>query len=126
MRENFLHDILSQPSAPFRESHVIAAVLRELDSENVPYFQDPIGNIVVGTSSPKDYAKLIRENSREPLRFFIAHMDHPGFHGLEWTEVSPDAPMKVKWHGGSPTQHLVGAKVWLADKSGFLCEGEMT
>jgi endoglucanase len=110
-----LNEILSQPTVPFRESHVIRRIARELDEKGVPYFQDPIGNVVVGAGSQGEYLKLLKKKEAEPLRIFIAHTDHPGFHGVEWTG---ERELSVKWHGGSPTAHLEGARVWLADESG--------
>jgi endoglucanase len=117
-----LRDLLSQPTAPFRERHVAAWVTRALAAARVPYFFDPADNIVVGVSSPMEYRKLLRTASREPLRLFVAHMDHPGFHGVRW--VTPRR-LAVAWHGGSPTRHLAGAAVWLADDQGYVGEGRL-
>jgi putative aminopeptidase FrvX len=117
---SLLLSILTQPSAPFREGHVIRRIRQALDDAQVPYFADPVGNLVLGVASRKEYERLAREKSAEPLRVFIAHMDHPGFHGAAW---SSSGALEVKWHGGSPTQHLEGAKVWLADAEGSLGEG---
>lgn len=111
-----LATLLSQPTAPFRERRVIALVTRVLDEAAIPHFTDPVGNIVVGAKSKIDYLRLLREQSDEPLRVFIAHMDHPGFHGVRW--VKPNV-LRVQWHGGSPTKHLQGSTVWLADDAGF-------
>jgi endoglucanase len=120
--DHLLTTLLSQPTAPFRERHVIALVTQVLDEAGVPYFTDPIGNIVVGTGSKTDYLRLLREAGDEPVRVFIAHMDHPGFHGVRW--VKPNV-LRVQWHGGSPTKHLQGGKVWLADDQGFAGEGSL-
>ena len=124
MNTSFLRDLFSQPTSPFRESLVVARVRKELDGAKVPYFLDAIGNIVVGTQSEKEYLKLLRTPSKEPLRVVIAHLDHPGFHGVEWLAADR---LKIKWHGGSPISHLEGASVWIADASGFLdLKGKMT
>jgi putative aminopeptidase FrvX len=117
---NLLFDILSTPTAPFREGQVILKIIRTLKLSGVPYFQDPHGNILVGVKSPADYLHLIRKKSKEPLRFFIAHLDHPGFHGSQWKS---SRELAIQWHGGSPTQYLEGAKVWLSHSSGFLTHG---
>ena len=101
--ESLLLSLLSQPTAPFRESHVISRIRRELDEKQVPYFSDPCGNLVLGATSHKDYLTLIRQKSPEPVRLYIAHMDHPGFHGARWKSATE---LEVQWHGGSPTQHL--------------------
>ncbi|MEK6580209.1 MAG: hypothetical protein AABZ55_13370, partial [Bdellovibrionota bacterium] len=121
--EQLLRSILSQPTAPFRERHVIRVVSEALSAAKVPFFSDPVGNIIVGVRSKAEYLKCIQTNSSEPLRIFVAHMDHPGFHGVSWQ--SQDL-LSVKWHGGSPTQHLTGAKVWLASELGWVGTGIMT
>lgn len=118
-----LLSILSQPSAPFREGHVIARISKALDEARVPYFADPIGNLVLGASGQKSYLAMLREKTSEPLRIFIAHMDHPGFHGTAWKSATA---LEVKWHGGSPTQLIEGAKVWLADRSRALGYGKFS
>jgi putative aminopeptidase FrvX len=110
-RDVLLQEILSQPSAPFREGHVIHRIVTELKAGKVPHFIDPVGNI-----------EISRKKAPEPLRIFIAHMDHPGFHGEKWTSKSE---LEVIWHGGSPTQHLEGAKVWVSDRAGWVGEGKM-
>jgi putative aminopeptidase FrvX len=118
--EQFLMALLSQPTAPFREQRVITLVTGLLDKAGAPFFQDTLGNVVVGASSRTDYLRLLREPKKEPVRVFIAHMDHPGFHGVRW--IKPDV-LRVQWHGGSPTRHLQGSSVWLADDKGFEGDG---
>ena len=119
-REDLLKAILSQPSAPFREGHVIKTITAALAAKKVPHFIDPIGNVVVGVSNKSEYLKLVKMNVQEPLRVFVAHMDHPGFHGVEWESTTR---LQVKWHGGAPTQHVDGAKAWLANKLGWVGTG---
>lgn len=123
-RDGFLKDLLSQPTAPFREKHVVGSVTHELNKHGVPHFMDPIGNIVVGVSSKAEYLRALktRPASGEPLRIFIAHMDHPGFHGVEW--ISPEK-LSIKWHGGSPVELLDGAPVWLGGPEGYCGEGHL-
>ncbi|MBI5751566.1 MAG: hypothetical protein HZA59_05405 [Hydrogenophilales bacterium] len=118
--EALLITLLSQPTAPFREVHVIKMVTEVLDQHAIPYFIDPIGNIVVGAASTADYQKLLRARSDEPLRVFIAHMDHPGFHGVRW--VAPNV-LRIRWHGGSPTKLLRDSHVWLSTEDGWAGEG---
>lgn len=117
-----LLDILSQPTAPFRERHVIDIVTRTLHRHDVPHFLDPIGNVIVGCASRRDYARRLRAQTREPLRVYVAHMDHPGFHGVRWLGRNR---LRVKWHGGGPIRRLAGAPVWLADDDGGRYEGRM-
>lgn len=122
-RESLLLDILSQPSAPFREKHVIDAITRAMKAEKVPHFLDPAGNLIVGVASKTEYLRLLKEKSKEPVRIFMAHMDHPGFHGTAWKS---EHELEVTWLGGSPTQLLEGANVWLADSQGWWGKGKMT
>lgn len=114
-----LHKVLSQPTAPFREGHVVRAVSEYLTEKKVPFFKDPVGNIVVGVASPEAYRELLSRVTREPACVYIAHMDHPGFHGAAWLK---DDVLSVVWHGGSPKKNLVGAPLWLAD--GLKMRGE--
>ena len=122
LRKKLLFHILSQPTAPFREMHVIRAILKELKHHQVPHFQDPIGNIVIGAKNKNDYLRLIQKKTREPLRLFIAHTDHPGFHGIKWKTPTT---LEVQWHGGTPTQKLKNTKVWLANSSENLGHGKI-
>jgi endoglucanase len=117
-----LEEILSQPSSPFREGHVIRTLTEVLTQGGVPWFRDPVGNLILGADSEKAYRKLLATPSSEPLRIFIAHLDHPGFHGAKY--LSP-TELEFVWHGGSPTQHLVGAPVWIADRQGPYAEGHI-
>jgi putative aminopeptidase FrvX len=115
--------LLAQPTAPFREDHVARFVRAILETARVPHFSDPAGNIVVGCATRSAYRQLVRTKSREPLRLFIAHMDHPGFHGVRRHR---DGSLAVRWHGGSPTKYLAGARVWLANADGPLSHGTLT
>ena len=120
MDKVFLHELLGRPTAPFRESHVASLVYEFLTRAKIPYFVDPIGNIVVGVDSKNSYLKKVKDKHKEPVRIFIAHMDHPGFHGAKWVD---EKTLAVTWHGGTPRKFLNGARVWLADKAGWAGEG---
>lgn len=117
-----LKEILQQPSAPFREIHVITCVTKHLDKAGIPYFFDPSRNLVIGIKNKQDYLELVQKNTKEPVRVFIAHMDHPGFHGVRW--ISKNL-LLIKWHGGSPTRHLSGSKVWVTNNHGDRIEGHL-
>jgi len=112
MDVTFLKKLLSAPTAPYREAAVVRTLLAYFQKHRVPHFIDPIGNVVVGASSPADYRRRLSKNPAEPTRIVIAHMDHPGFHVVG--RLGPRR-LRVKWHGGSPTRHLNGAPVWLSD-----------
>ena len=118
--EDLLVSLLSQPTAPFREMFVVQWVSALLEQHGVPYFIDPIGNLVVGATSKTDYQRLLREPNPEPVRVYIAHMDHPGFHGVRW--VKPNV-LRIRWHGGSPTKLLSGSQMWLTTAAGWVGEG---
>lgn len=121
-RAQLLDKLLSLPTAPFREQQVIDFVTGVLRRAGVPHFQDPIGNVVVGVASARAYRQCLQKPASEPLRLFIAHMDHPGFHGLDWRAPGR---LNVKWHGGSPTRHLNGSRVWLASTDGWSGRGRL-
>jgi endoglucanase len=114
--------LLACPTAPFREETVAAVITAWLSRAKVPCFRDPVGNLVVGAASPAAYQRLVRARSTEPLRIFIAHMDHPGFHGLRWLS---DRRLEVEWHGGSPVKKLAGSPVWLAMAENYVARGRL-
>lgn len=108
MDQRLLDQILSIPTAPFREQAVIKFMKDILTRTRVPHFSDPVGNIVVGVASPAEYRRIVTRGNG-PVFLFIAHTDHPGFHGRRWLG---ERTLAIRWHGGSPTKHLNGAKVW--------------
>jgi len=114
--------LLLQHAAPFRETLVKREAVVQLDAAAVPHFEDPHGNIVVGVANERAYRKLVKVRSREPLRLFIAHMDHPGFH---ITRRLADDRLALRWYGGSPVKRLSGARLWLADGSGVELSGRL-
>lgn len=114
--------LLSQPTAPFREFHVARFAEDFLTREGIPHFRDRHGNILVGAEDQVQYKHLLAVTSQQPVRLFIAHMDHPGFHGVGWRGRT----LLTKWYGGSPVRHLNGAKVWVADESGIVARGRLT
>jgi endoglucanase len=119
---HLLHDLLYQPTAPFRETHIVRLATNILREADVPWFCDSDGNVVVGAASLSDYQKLLGRSDREPVRVFVAHMDHPGFHGVRWIS---DSRMHVTWHGGAPVRGLDGATVWIANENGYCALGRL-
>lgn len=125
---DLLLSILTEPTVPFREIKQAELLRRVLTENRVPYFFDPSGNCIVGVKSKAEYLKLISTKSNEPVRLIIAHMDHPGFHGESWENsdhTTIGSKMNFIWHGGSPTKHLDGSRVWLSDNDGYFGEGVM-
>lgn len=121
-RLRLLKDILSQPAAPFREHHVLRCVSEYLLKAKIPFYTDTAGNLVIGVKSRQQYRQLLSQPQGEPVRVFIAHMDHPGFHGTRWLD---NQRLEIQWHGGSPVKHLAGARVWLANEREQLAEGRL-
>ncbi|MBE9516233.1 MAG: hypothetical protein IME93_04580 [Proteobacteria bacterium] len=121
-QKKFLFTLLSQPTAPFKEQHVVDQATGFLDRYGISHFMDPAGNIVIGANSAAEYKRLLQKKNKEPLRLFMAHMDHPGFHGQRWLG---DKRLQVKWHGGTPVKHVAGAQVYLASDAGVFAEGKL-
>jgi len=117
-----LLSLLQLPTAPFREGAIVRYAKNYCECAGLPYFTDHVGNLVVGVADAKSYRRRVSSTTREPLRVFIAHMDHPGFHGVRW--VSPSR-LAIRWHGGSPIRHVHGARVWLADDRGDIGFGRL-
>lgn len=113
---DLLLSILSQPAAPYRERHVYELISPALVKAKVPHFFDPAGNLVIGATNERAYKTKLARKSSEPLRIFVAHADHPGFHV---TRLHGKRELDVRWFGGAPTEGLVGARVWLADRTGW-------
>ncbi len=118
----FLRDLLSTPTAPFREKLVLQKLSAYLQKNRLPFFVDPIGNVVVGPPDAKTYRRWISEHTEYPLPIFIAHTDHPGFHGVR---ARSDKILEFEWFGGAPTRLLKGARVWLADDKGYCGAGRI-
>lgn len=120
LEQKFLFELLSQPTAPYRESLVMESLTNYFVKNRVPFFRDPVGNMVVGVRNKREYLSRVKMKTKAPLRVFMAHSDHPGFHAVAWKSARL---LEIKWFGGSPKKHLTGASVWLATKSGFQTKG---
>lgn len=118
-----LDHLLALPTAPFREQAVMSFYESLCLEFGVPYFFDKVGNLVLGTSSLSDYKKILNTREKEPVRVFIAHTDHPGFHGVKWASTTE---LEIFWHGGSPTHFLENASVWVSDSSYSQTQGRLT
>jgi putative aminopeptidase FrvX len=123
MNSSFLTSLLSIRTAPFREQFIRERLEQELSDHQVPHFLDGHGNIVVGAKNRAEYARMLKKGTTaQPTRFFIAHMDHPGFHVTE----AHGSNWKIKWHGGTPTEFFEGAEVWLKSRNDARWEGRAT
>ncbi|MEK7690832.1 MAG: hypothetical protein AAB425_07415 [Bdellovibrionota bacterium] len=111
--EPLLLEILGTPTAPFREHGVRSVLEKNLAGRDVPHFRDPAGNLIIGVSNQKQYEAAARSAAKagRPLLLFLAHLDHPGFHGVKWNE---NGTLAVQWLGGTPTEGLEGARVWVS------------
>ena len=106
-----LRELLAQPTAPYREGAVRAWAVERLASAGVPCCDDPDGNLVVGADSLAGYRRALARRDDGAAVVLVAHMDHPGFHGVRWVAAQQ---LAVRWHGGGPVRHLDGARVWLS------------
>jgi len=122
VQRRHLLQLLALPTAPFREGAIARFARDYCQRAGLPCFADRAGNLVIGAADAKSYRRLVTTATREPLRVLIAHMDHPGFHGVRWRGPSH---LAIRWHGGSPIRHVHGARVWLADDSGYVGEGRL-
>lgn len=95
-----LEAVLTQPTAPFFERRVRAALASALDAAGVPWSVDAAGNLVA----------RYRRGSARPL-VLTAHMDHPGFELLSVKGRSAEA----RWNGQVPTFRLKGLRLALYD-----------
>ncbi len=120
---HFLKKLLSTRTAPFRECWVRECLEEELTAHQIPHFRDPHGNIVVGARNRAEYTRTLKRGTpAQPARFFIAHMDHPGFHVMSVNGTV----LEGTWHGGTPVAHIQGGEVWLKSLQDPVWEGHGT
>ncbi|MBI3542395.1 MAG: hypothetical protein HY075_03860 [Deltaproteobacteria bacterium] len=65
-----LESVLTQPTAPFRESWVKRAIASYCEANRFRVWEDDVGNLWVGAASAKE--------ARRSSLVFVAHLDHPG------------------------------------------------
>ncbi|MDE2293687.1 MAG: hypothetical protein KGL53_16520, partial [Elusimicrobia bacterium] len=95
-----LEAVLSQPTAPFHERRVRAALVGVLEKAGVPWAVDAAGNL----------AARYKRGKAAPVAF-TAHMDHPGFELLSVRGRTAEA----RWNGQVPTFRLAGLRLALYD-----------
>ena len=117
-----LMQLLAIPTAPFFEFDVLAFVESELKKSKIPHFFDDAGNLLVGPKSKADYLRKIQSSSKEALRIYIAHTDHPGFQGVKWKD---SRHLEFVFHGGSPTKGIKNAPMWMQTPSGKVFDAKI-
>ncbi|TBR21287.1 M20/M25/M40 family metallo-hydrolase [bacterium] len=95
-----LEAVLTQPTAPFFERRVRAALAAALDEAGVPWSVDRAGNLLA----------RYKRGAAKPL-VLTAHMDHPGFEVLSVKGRTAEA----RWNGQVPTFVLKGLRLALYD-----------
>ena len=59
MNKKSLLELLSIPTAPYREQLVMTWVEKYLKRHQIPFFQDEVGNFVLGVASAQEYRLLL-------------------------------------------------------------------
>lgn len=99
--KRLLLDMLSLPTAPFAEKHVIAFILDRLPRSRFLHVeQDDVGNLLIR------YKRGTRSVAR-PVAF-NAHVDHPGFVAIE---NATKGRLTARWFGGVEPVYFKNAKV---------------
>lgn len=97
---SILKSVITQPTAPFHERLVRAALAKSLDAAKIAWSVDAAGNLVA----------RYKRGSVKPV-ILTAHMDHPGFELLEVKGSVAEA----RWNGQVPTFRLKGLRLALYD-----------
>jgi len=92
--KNLLEGVLTQPTAPFRESWVKRACLSFCDDLKLPTWEDSTGNLWVGARSKSEATKT--------GLVFVAHMDHPGIVVKSFERRGKKIFAHGQWLGGGP------------------------
>lgn len=91
---SLIETILTQPTAPFRESWVKRAVLSYCRAERIPLREDALGNFWVNVRHPAEIARA--------RMVFVAHMDHPGMVIRGFRRRGGRVFADARWLGGGP------------------------
>jgi len=86
--------ILTQPTAPFRESWVQRSILAYCHQKRLPVCADGMGNLWVN-------ARTLPEARRASLAF-VAHMDHPGMAIRSFSKRGRRIFAEAQWLGAGP------------------------
>ncbi|UCC29201.1 MAG: hypothetical protein JSU86_13475 [Phycisphaerales bacterium] len=101
VNRKILRDMLSLPTAPFAEHHVMGYVERFCARrKKVTLRRDPVGNLLV----------RLRQGKRRIARpvCITAHLDHPGF---VVDKMVSRRRLRANWRGGVPKEYFVGSQV---------------
>jgi endoglucanase len=89
-----LEGVLTQPTAPFRESWTKRACLTFCGELDLPVYEDKIGNLWVGARNARE--------ARAASLVFVAHLDHPGIVVQEFSQKGSRIFARGLWLGGGP------------------------
>lgn len=92
--DRLLDGVLSQPTAPFRESWVKRKCLALAHELHIPVYEDSIGNL---WANAKDASDVKRAEV-----VFVAHLDHPGIVITKFTHRNGRVLAHGNWLGGGP------------------------
>lgn len=87
--------VLSQPTAPFREDRVRNAIKEWSSRIGLKVFQDKLGNLWLNVSEANDLQSVDT--------LFVAHMDHPGIVVHDFEEIDNQLFAVGGWLGGGST-----------------------
>ncbi|MFP4105238.1 MAG: M20/M25/M40 family metallo-hydrolase [Phycisphaerae bacterium] len=94
-----LRDLVTLPTAAFREQEVIEYIRRWAEERRIDFRQDAVGNIVLQAGRPDPARRWV----------FSAHLDHPGF----VTTRQQGRSVWAEFRGGVSSGYFKGAAVWL-------------
>lgn len=120
---SMVFDLLSTPTAPFRESWVLWKIERFAAKLKLNIWSDRVGNLWLGAKNKTDVTKA--------QLVFVAHTDHPGFvvEDFNWA-ASGTATAVGKWLGGGPTNEKKllnhGVRLFSHAHSALIFDGKIT
>lgn len=99
-------DLLSLPTAPYRENAVAEFVQAYAKARDLPVKSDKYGNLIV---------RYTHGEKPKPVAL-TAHMDHPGFEILG----AEGRDLRARWLGGCDPRHFPGGKVTIISKGAWI------
>lgn len=92
--DSLLESVLTQPTAPFRESWAKRACMSFCQQIGIPVFEDRTGNMWVNARNAAD--------ARNASLVFVAHLDHPGVVITKFRQSRGKIFAEGEWLGGGP------------------------